>query len=87
MSCLCFETTLKNILPCDIIRNIYNTLILPHFNYGLIIWGWQSKKLLTIQKKAVRVIGKTKYNAHTSPIFKKFYVLKLPDLCACSVLN
>ena len=28
------------------------------------------------------VIGKTKYNDHTSPIFKRFNVIKLPDLCA-----
>ena len=73
---------LKKYLPVNVLLNIYNTLILPHFNYGIIIWGHTSSKLFKFQKKAVRFITKSKYNAHTSPLFKKLGLLKLEDLCA-----
>jgi len=31
-------------------------------------------------KKAIRIIAKVKYNDHTSPIFKKYNILRLPDI-------
>jgi len=56
-------------------------LILPHLNYGLIIWGWKSKKLTSLQKRAVRVITKSHYRAHTTELFRKLNMLKVKDLC------
>lgn len=72
---------LKNFLPSSALRNIYNSLVAPHLNYGIIIWGGNNK-LFTLQKKAVRIICKSRYNAHTTPLFKKLGILKLDDLCA-----
>ena len=63
---------LKNLLPECILQLIYNALFLSHLNYGITAWGFHScSRLLKLQKKAVRLISKRKYNAHTSPIFKK----------------
>ena len=31
--------TLKHILPINIMRTIYNSLILCHLNYGVLLWG------------------------------------------------
>ena len=73
---------LKNVLPVNVLRNIYNALILSHLNYGNIIWGTCKTYLFKLQKKAVRIIKKTKYNAHTTPLFKDLKLLKLEDLCA-----
>ena len=75
-------TRLKNVLPVNVLRNIYNALILSHLNYGNIIWGTCKTYLFKLQKKAVRIIKKTKYNAHTTPLFKDLKLLKLEDLCA-----
>ena len=36
--------------------NIYYTLILLHLNYGLMVWCWKSNRLITLQKRAVRII-------------------------------
>ena len=73
---------LKNFLPSKVLLIVYNSLILSYLNYGLIIWGWKANKLTTLQKKSIRIIAKAKYNAHTSPLFKQFSILKLSDLCA-----
>ena len=75
-------TKLKNFLPRRALHNIYNALILPHFNYCAIIWGWQSNSLSKIQKKAIRTITKSRYNAHTNKLFKELNTLKIKDICA-----
>ena len=37
-------------------------------------------KLFRLQKKAIRVIAKQKYNAHTDPLFKEYKLLKIEDI-------
>ena len=59
---------------------MYNALILPHINYGLLLWGHQAHRIFKLQKKAIRIISLSKYNAHTSPIFKRLQLLKLDDI-------
>ena len=57
-----------------------------HLNWKLHIercarsWGNYCDRLIKIRKKALRVVNLSKYNAHCDPLFKKFKVLKLPDL-------
>ena len=63
-------TELKYVLPVNLLRNIYNASILSNFNYRNIIWGGCNTKLSKRQKKAVRIIQKIKYNAHTMPLLK-----------------
>ena len=75
-------TKIKQQLPLNALLNIYNALILPHLNYGLMIWGWKSKKLTSLQKRAVRIITKSHYRAHTTELFRKLNMLKIKDLCA-----
>ena len=46
--------TLKHVLPINILRTIYNSLILCHLNYGVLLWGAQlngNDKLHKLQKK------------------------------------
>ena len=59
---------------------LYNTLILPHITYGIMVWGYQRNRLNKIQKKAIRIITSNKYNSHTEPLFKQLNMLKLEDL-------
>ena len=60
---------------------LYNTLIVPHLNYSILLWGSTSQKLQKIQKNSIRLVQLAKYNAHTEPIFKELKLLKLADLC------
>ena len=71
---------LKHFLPSHILKTIYHSLITPHLNYGILAWGYQANKLVTLQKKAIRIITNSKYNAHTEAIFKELNLLKLTDL-------
>ena len=68
---------LKHTLPPRILYTLYNTLILPHFNYGLILLGHDNTRL---QKRAIRTITNSRYNSHTEPICKLLNIIKLPDL-------
>ena len=42
---------LKYYYPKNILLTIYNTLILPHINYGILIWGTHTDKIVLLQKK------------------------------------
>ena len=74
----------KNYLAQNNLRQLYFTLINPHLLYGNILWGSAYKsvlqKLVTQQKKAIRVITHSKYNEHTPPLFKRMNILKLDDM-------
>ena len=71
---------LKYVLPLCIKTMLYNTLILPHITYGIMVWGYQRNRLNKIQKKAIRLITSNRYNSHTEPLFKQLNMLKLEDL-------
>ena len=81
----------KDILGSTHLLLLYNSLILPALTYGSQVWGstYPTKltKLVTLQKKIVRIVDHSDYLAHTSPIFKKFNVLKLLDLIKYMQLN
>ena len=60
---------------------------MPHLNYGILCWGHKTKKTFLLQKKALRLITNSKYNAHTDPIFKKQSLLKLHDIYNLEILK
>ena len=76
---------LKNIIPISVLRTLYNTLILPHFHYCILSWGFRMGRLKLLQKRAVRVMSGSRYNAHTDPLFKKLHLVKLSDLFTVNV--
>lgn len=76
---------LKNFIPKSALMHIYNSLILCHINYGLVVWGGYlgiTNRLEKLQKSAIRTMNNLKYNAHTDPYFKRDNLLKLRDLRA-----
>ena len=67
---------LKHILPSHILVTIYNSLFLPHIHYGITLLGFNPcSRLIILQKKAIRAITNSKYNAHTEPLFSKLETL------------
>ena len=64
----------------ETLRTIYNSLALPHFYYCVLTWGFSNSRVLKLQKKAVRIICGSKYNAHADPLFKELKLLKIQDI-------
>ena len=64
-------------------KTIYNELIEPHITYAITAWGKLTsssyKRLIVLQKRAIRTINKAKYNSHTEPLFKLSQLLKVND--------
>ena len=71
---------IKRFISSSILRMIYNSLILPHLYYAILAWGFNNTRIFKLQKRAVRIICKEKYNAHTDPLFKNQILLKIEDI-------
>jgi hypothetical protein len=63
---------LKHFFPQNTLLTLYNTLVGPYLNYGVLLWGCRAGKLERLQKKLVRNITSSKYNAHSEPLFQNF---------------
>ena len=78
---------LKHFLPRSILLTLYNSLILPYINYGVVSWGHNMGRITKLQKKAVRAMTKSKYNAHTEPLMKTHKILKASDVYKIACLK
>ena len=78
---------MKKFLPCDVLKVIYNALVQPHLNYGILLWGNKTKRIIKLQKWSVRAITCSKYNAHTDPLFIQLNLLKVEDLYKLNLLK
>lgn len=74
----------KNILPLKIRKMLYNSLVKPHLENGIIFWGGLSKskkeRIFKMQKKCIRNLAGKEFRAHTSPLFKYLNLLKVHDI-------
>ena len=66
------------------LRILYYSLIYPYFHYCNVVWASTYKtnlrRLVTLQKRAVRIINNSNFDAHTDPIFKEPSILKFNDI-------
>ena len=78
---------LKYIYPKHILLILYNSLFVPHINFGSLVWGTTIKRLSKLQKKAIRIITHSNYLAHTEPLLKELHFLKAEDMFSLNVLK
>ena len=78
---------LKRYLPLFVLRMLYFCLVNSQISYGLLSWGFQCKRLEKLQKRIIRIITCSKYNAHTDPLFKRVNVLKINDVFKLNALK
>ena len=71
---------LKYVLSQNILLTLYNALIGPHLNYCILAWGFDSKRLHKMQKRAIRIIERSPYYSHSEPIFKKYNLFMVKDV-------
>ena len=73
---------IRNYVNPKILRSIYFAIFESHLNYSSIVWAQNPgsiKRLIILQKKALRIINFKPRNCHTSPLFKENVILKLID--------
>ena len=74
----------KHLLSNSHLLTLYYSLIYPHIDYGITLWGSTHstylKRLIIMRKKAVRIISGATYNDHTDHLFRKMNILKLEDV-------
>ena len=64
--------------------SLYYAIFSSHMLYGCQIWGQNEnaklfKKVEKLQKRAMRIMSFSRYDAPSGPLFKKFKILKLKD--------
>ena len=73
--------TLRNKITRSIARTIYYSIAYPYLTYCNIVWGssYQTnlKKLVTGQKRLIRIIMKRSRTSPSNPLFNKLKLLKL----------
>ena len=78
---------LKRYLPLHVMKMLYFSLVQSNLNYAILAWGYESNRLEKLQKRFIRIISCSSYNAHTEPLFKKLELLKLEDLFNVNVMK
>jgi len=72
------------LLPVSILINLYHTLIHSYLAYCNVCWAstYQASldRLIKLQKKAIRVITKSAFAAHTSPLFHQLKIFNLDQI-------
>ena len=82
----CFALrSIKNLIQHKERLLVYRALVESHMRYCITIWGpkmnkKQTKNLLILQKRAIRNVAGKAHNAHTDPLFRRYKILKFPDL-------
>ena len=71
---------LKRYLPFSAMKLMYDSLILSHLQFGITCWGFEWNRIFKLQKRALRIMTNSKYNAHTEPLFKELEMLKVSDI-------
>ena len=71
---------LKRYLPFSAMKLMYDPLILSHLQFGITNWGFEWERISKLQKRALRIMKNSRYNAHTEPLFKKLTLLKVKDI-------
>ena len=78
---------IKHYAPPEVLKTLYQSMVLPYFYYGIRAWGSAHAKVFNIQKKAIRIMSNSKMNAHTSPIFRENNLLTVEDIYKLSCLK
>ncbi|NQY44078.1 MAG: reverse transcriptase family protein, partial [Legionellales bacterium] len=75
---------LRHFMPENIVKNVYNSYIQPHIDYGALTWGGCAQthidKLQVMQNNALRLIEfVSDYRDHATPLYVKLKLLKVKD--------
>ena len=78
---------LKYIYPTQVLLTIYKSLLVPHINYGSLVWGQNCDSVCMLQKKVIRTITHSNYIAHSEPLLKDLNLLNVKDLMDLKIIK
>ena len=78
---------IKKSLPQQILNLMYTSLILPHIYFCITAWGFKCNWIFRLQKKALRIISKSKFNSHIEPLFRQLSLLNVEHIFQVHCLN
>ena len=84
---ICIMHQLRKIIPMQIMKVMYSSMILPHHYFGITACGFTCRRVYGLQKNAIRIITKSKFNAHTEPLFRELALLKVNHIFQLQCLN
>ena len=66
------------------LRMLYFSLIYPYLFYCVSVWAStypsNLRRLITLQKRVVRIMSRSAFDAHTDPLFKNLKILNLESI-------
>ena len=69
--------------PKNVLLSLYYSLFHSHMSYGICLYGSADdqylSKIVLIQKRAIRLLSKAPFNAHTAPLFKNLGILNFSN--------
>ena len=71
---------LERFLPIHILRTLYFSMVQTRLTYGILAWGFEYQRFIKLQKRFLRIISLSNYNAHTEPIFKRLEIMTIKNL-------
>ena len=75
---------IRHYVNAETLKSIYFAIFASHLSYGSIIWAQNSsnqnvKRILRLQKRALRIISFANYRDHADPLYKNLNILKFTD--------
>ena len=75
---------LHHCMPTPLLVSIYYAIFHSHISYACQVWAQReniyTKRIFLLQKRAARIISKSDWLSHTSPIFYDLKILKFFDI-------
>ena len=78
---------LKIFFPTRILKLMYTSLILSYIQFSILPWGFRIGRIEKLEKRAIRTIANSKYNAHTDPFFRRLNLLKVKYIFMLNILK
>ena len=85
--CVGVLNKLKRVLPVHILRTLYFSMVQSRMMYCILTWEFDYYRIERLQKRFVRIITSSKYNAHSEPLFKVLDILKIEHIFSQSCLK
>ncbi len=80
----------RHIIPLKGMKSLYLALVHSHLKHGTLLMNSittkNKQRIFKIQKKAIRIITGSTYNAHTTPLFLQHNILPYEKLITLSQL-